>query len=57
MNIQQAISMPHLVNRFGTYDLEKGTVAEKLKPALDAMGFKTNIRDLNSGLHGITINP
>lgn len=57
MNIQQAISMPHLVNRFGTYDLEKGTAAEKLKPALDAMGFKTNVRDLNSGLHGITITP
>ncbi|KZK87533.1 Gamma-glutamyltranspeptidase precursor [Pseudovibrio sp. Ad13] len=55
MNIQEAISMPHLVNRFGTYDLEKGTAAEKLQPALDAMGYKTNIRDLNSGLHGIVI--
>ncbi|KZL19278.1 Gamma-glutamyltranspeptidase precursor [Pseudovibrio axinellae] len=55
MNIQDAISMPHLINRFGTYDLEKGTAAEKLQPALEAMGYKTNIRDLNSGLHGIVI--
>ncbi len=55
MNIQDAIDMPHLVNRFGTYDLEAGTAAEQLQPALEAMGYKTNIRDLNSGLHGIVI--
>ena len=57
MDIQQAIELPHLLNRFGTYDLEKGTAAEKLAPALEAMGFKTEIRDLNSGLHGIEITP
>lgn len=57
MDIQQAIEMPHLLNRFGTYDLEKGTAAEKLAPALEALGFKTEIRDLTSGLHGIEITP
>ena len=57
MDPQKAISYPHLVNRFGTYDLEKGTAAEKLEPALKAMGFETNIRDLNSGLHAIAIGP
>ncbi|GHB24061.1 gamma-glutamyltranspeptidase [Pseudovibrio japonicus] len=55
MNIQDAIDMPHLVNRFGTYDLEKGTAAELLQPALEELGYKTNIRDLNSGIHGIVI--
>jgi len=55
--IVQAIEMPHLLNRFGTYDLEKGTAAEKLAPALEALGFKTEIRDLTSGLHGIEITP
>lgn len=57
MDIQQAIELPHLLNRFGTYDLEKGTAAEKFAPALEALGFKTEIRDLNSGLHGIEITP
>lgn len=57
MDIQQAIELPHLLNRFGIYDLEKGTAAEKFAPALEALGFKTEIRDLNSGLHGIEITP
>ncbi len=56
MDIQQAIELPHLVNRFGEFDLEAGTAAESFGPALDAMGFLVNIRDLNSGLHGITIS-
>ncbi len=54
-NIQQAIELPHLANRFGTYDVEKNTAAEKLIPALEAYGYKVEIRDLNSGLHGIEI--
>ncbi|NIZ02441.1 gamma-glutamyltransferase [Thalassospira lucentensis] len=52
---QDAVSMPHLVNRFGTFDLEEGTWAENLEPDLQKMGFKTNIRDLNSGIHAIMI--
>jgi len=56
MDIQDAISMPHLVNRFGTFDLEAGTAAEKFKDPLEAMGFKVSIRDLNSGIHGIILN-
>ncbi|MCP4320017.1 MAG: gamma-glutamyltransferase [Hyphomicrobiales bacterium] len=55
MNVQAAINMPHLVNRFGTYDLEKGSEAEKLAAPLEALGYKVNIRDLNSGLHAIHI--
>ncbi|MFT5557905.1 MAG: gamma-glutamyltranspeptidase/glutathione hydrolase [Sphingobacteriales bacterium] len=53
MGIQQAIDLPHLVNRFGTYDLEQGTEAIRFKKALEMMGYKVNIRDLNSGLHAI----
>lgn len=55
MDVQQAIDLPHLVNRFGTYDVEEGTIAEALEPALAEMGFKTSIRGLNSGLHAIEI--
>ncbi len=57
MNIQQAIELPHLINRFGEYDLEKGTAAESFEEPLERLGYVTNIRDLNSGLHGIEINP
>ncbi|MEJ6395198.1 gamma-glutamyltransferase [Gymnodinialimonas sp. 2305UL16-5] len=57
MDIQDAISMPHAVNRFGTYDLEEGTDAENLAEALTEMGFEVNLRDLNSGLHAIAITP
>ena len=53
---QQAVSMPHLVNRFGTYDLEEGTEATALAGPLEALGFETNVRDLNSGLHAIAID-
>jgi gamma-glutamyltranspeptidase/glutathione hydrolase len=57
MDMQAAISMPHLVNRFGPYDLEKGTAAENLVPDLEALGYKVAVKDLNSGLHGIAIQP
>lgn len=53
MPIQQAVNLPHLINRFGTYDLEKGTTAEQFKAPLEQMGFKVNVRDLNSGLHAV----
>ncbi len=56
MDIQQAISSPHLVNRFGKYDLEENTSAVELKPALEALGYETEIRGLTSGLHGIAIS-
>lgn len=57
LDVQAAINMPHLVNRFGSFDLEKGTEAEKLARPLEALGYKVNIRDLNSGLHAIVIAP
>ncbi len=55
MSVQEAIDMPHLVNRFGTYDLEQGSAAVDFENALTSMGFKVNQRDLTSGLHAIEI--
>ncbi len=55
LDIQQAIELPHLVNRFGKYDLETGTSAERFAPALADMGYEVEARELNSGLHGIEI--
>jgi gamma-glutamyltranspeptidase / glutathione hydrolase len=57
MDMQEAIALPHLVNAFGTYVLEAGTEAEALAPDLQALGYETAIRDVNSGLHGISIAP
>ena len=57
MNIQQAVSLPHLTNRFGTFDIEAGTAAEALAADLEALGFEVSVRDLNSGLHGVAITP
>ncbi len=56
MNIQQAITLPHIVNRFGTFDVEKDTAAAAMAPKLKALGYKVKIRNLNSGLHGIVVN-
>lgn len=55
LDVQQAINMPHAVNRFGTYDLEAGTGAEALQNELEAIGYEVNVRALTSGLHGIVI--
>ncbi|MEL7098372.1 MAG: gamma-glutamyltransferase [Pseudomonadota bacterium] len=57
MDVQKAVSMPHAVNRFGTFDLEEGTTAEALAGPLQDMGFEVAIRGLNSGLHAIEITP
>ena len=55
MDVQQAVAMPHLVNRFGTYDVEEGTSAEGLAEGLVALGYEVSARGLNSGLHAIAI--
>lgn len=55
MDAQEAVGLPHLVNRFGRYDLEKGTPAEALAGPLRAMGYEVDLRGLNSGLHLILL--
>ena len=55
MDVQEAVSMPHLVNSFGTYQIEAGTWAEDLTEPLSDLGFQTNVTALTSGLHAISI--
>ncbi|MCG6882193.1 MAG: gamma-glutamyltransferase [Silicimonas sp.] len=57
MDVQQAVTMGHAVNRFGTYDLEEGAPITALEGPLTEMGFEVSIRELNSGLHAIRIGP
>lgn len=57
MTPQEAVAAPHLVNRFGTFDLEQGTAAEELAAPLEALSFEVNSRALTSGIHAIAITP
>jgi gamma-glutamyltranspeptidase / glutathione hydrolase len=53
MDIQQAIDAPRMGSRNGPTELERGTKAERLAPALERMGHSVRIRPEVSGLHGI----
>ncbi len=55
LDVQQAVMVPHAVNRFGAYDLEEGTAAVELTEPLTEMGFEVGARALTSGLHIIAI--
>ncbi len=57
LDIQQAIALPNFGSRGGATELEKGTSAEALKPALEAMGHTVSVIDFTSGLQGIAIGP
>lgn len=50
---QAAISLPHLVNRFGTFDVEPRAAA--LRDRLQDLGYEVNVTDQTSGLHVIEI--
>ena len=55
MDIQSAISSPNLINRFGTYELEQNTAVANRVVDVQALGYKTEVRDLNSGTQAIVI--
>jgi gamma-glutamyltranspeptidase/glutathione hydrolase len=55
MDPQAAVSLPHVINRNGATDLEKGTAAEALKAELEAQGHRVAINDLTSGLGAIRV--
>ncbi|MCA2017652.1 gamma-glutamyltransferase [Vibrio tritonius] len=55
MDIQQAVSLPHILNRFGQMEIEKGTSAEKWVSQFKAQGYDVKVQDLNSGLHAIRV--
>ncbi len=57
LDVQQAVALPHLTNRFGTYDLEAGTSAAALARDLQALGYETAEKEQNSGLHAIAVTP
>jgi gamma-glutamyltranspeptidase/glutathione hydrolase len=56
MSAAESVSAPHMVNRFGRYELEIGTKAEEMAPALAGFGYEVSAGALNSGLHAIRFN-
>lgn len=52
---QAAVALPHIVNRNGPTELEKGTEAEALREKLEALGHSVSIVEMTSGLHAIVI--
>lgn len=55
MPVEKIVAQPHLINRFGTYDIEAGTSAETLAEPLKALGYQVKPGEMNSGLHAIEI--
>ena len=55
MDIQTAISLPNMLNRGSQYEIEEKTAAVDKAAALEKLGYKVQIRDLNSGVQGIVI--
>ena len=53
LDVQEAVSQPHAVNRFGIYEIEEGTSLTGLKKWLQELGYEIKERPLNSGLNVI----
>lgn len=55
LNVQQAINLPHFLNKNGKTRIEAGTALENLKPALVQMGHEVEVRKMVSGLQGVAL--
>ena len=56
MDIQEAVSHPHVINRWGTFEIEESAYSSNLETSLNTMGYDTKIRKYYSGLNGIFID-
>lgn len=56
LSAQDAVNLPHVTNRNNVTTLEQSTSIALLKPALEAIGHKVEIKGLNSGLHAIEVD-
>ncbi|MDX1705506.1 gamma-glutamyltransferase [Pseudidiomarina sp.] len=57
LDMQEAISLPHVTNTNRLTVLEAETLIVPLADELKARGHQVRIGDLNSGLHGISVLP
>jgi len=56
LNVQEAINLGHVTNRNDYTSLEKGRDISELKAGLEKRGHDVKVIDLNSGLHGVSID-
>lgn len=56
LNVQEAINLGHVTNRNDYTSLEKGRDISELKTVLEKRGHDVKVIDLNSGLHGVSID-
>ncbi|MBZ9613616.1 gamma-glutamyltransferase [Rheinheimera maricola] len=55
LDVQQALNLPRITHRNDYLALEQGTLLAQQQPELEAMGYKVQLQDLNSGLHAIML--
>jgi gamma-glutamyltranspeptidase/glutathione hydrolase len=55
MNVQESVSLPHAINRWGKYEIEESTIAPSLEEALSSMGYDTKRKKYFSGLNTIYV--
>lgn len=53
LSIQEAIELPHFLNRNGPLELEDDAALDSLADSLTARGFEVKRRSMASGLHGV----
>ncbi|MFT7533809.1 MAG: gamma-glutamyltranspeptidase/glutathione hydrolase [Gammaproteobacteria bacterium] len=56
-DIQSAIASPNFSNRNGPTDLEEESIASQWQKKLMTLGHEVEVKNLNSGLHGILRQP
>ncbi|MEQ9458146.1 MAG: gamma-glutamyltransferase family protein [Alphaproteobacteria bacterium] len=55
LSIQEAIDLPHYLNRNGAMELEDHTQLDRLEPLLSEQGYEVQRRAMTSGLHGVEL--
>ncbi|HEX7237145.1 MAG TPA: gamma-glutamyltransferase [Gammaproteobacteria bacterium] len=55
LDVQQAVAAPHFLAEEGPIEIEEGTALAAHEQALEALGHKVVVNDMNSGLHAIAI--
>ena len=56
LDAQQAVSAPHFLAEEGPIEIEEGTPLAAHRQALEALGHRVVVNDMNSGLHAIAID-
>ncbi|MDO8839090.1 MAG: gamma-glutamyltransferase [Parvibaculum sp.] len=55
MGMEEAVALPHFLDRNGALEIEQGTALEEMIPVLGQLGHSIDVRVLMSGLHGIAM--